>query len=228
MNTGIGDAVNLSWKLAAVLNGSARDSLLASYELERIGFARRLVATTDRAFTVVTKQGVFARFIRTRLVPLIAPLLFRLAAVRRFFFHTVSQIGVNYRHSPLSVGAAGAVRGGDRLPWVEAEPRGDNFSPLASLWWQVHVYGEPRQGLAEVCAEVQLPLHLFAWRPEMRRAGLRRAAVYLVRPDGYVGLADPHADPERLRDYFRAGGDVVDFEPPSSSVSGLLERKGRA
>jgi hypothetical protein len=36
----------------------------------------------------------------------------------------------------------------------------------------------------------------------MRRAGLLRAAVYLVRPDGYVGLADPHARPERLRYYY--------------------------
>ena len=40
MNTGIGDAVNLAWKLAAVLNGGAADSLLDTYELERIGFAR--------------------------------------------------------------------------------------------------------------------------------------------------------------------------------------------
>ena len=40
MNTGIGDAVNLAWKLAAVLNGGARDGLLDSYERERIGFAR--------------------------------------------------------------------------------------------------------------------------------------------------------------------------------------------
>jgi 2-polyprenyl-6-methoxyphenol hydroxylase-like FAD-dependent oxidoreductase len=206
MNTGIGDAVNLAWKLAAVLNSGAHDGLLATYEPERIGFARRLVATTDRAFTVVTKQGVAARIVRTRLVPLVAPLLFRLAAVRRFLFQTVSQIGVNYRHSPLSVGAAGAVRGGDRLPWVETEPGKDNFAPLAALTWQVHVYGELRAGLAEVCAELQLPLHNFAWQPAMRRVGLTRTALYLVRPDGYVALADPHADPERLRDYFRADG----------------------
>jgi 2-polyprenyl-6-methoxyphenol hydroxylase-like FAD-dependent oxidoreductase len=206
MNTGIGDAVNLAWKLAAVLNGGANDDLLATYELERIGFARRLVATTDHVFTLVTKQGLVARWVRTRLVPWIAPLLFRLASVRRFLFRTVSQIGVNYRNSPLSVGAAGAIRGGDRLPWVETEPGGDNFAPLASLTWQVHVYGEPRQGLAQVCAELQLPLHLFAWQRQMRRAGLQRAAAYLVRPDGYVALADPRADPERLRDYFRMGG----------------------
>src|SRR5262249_49010730 len=109
MNTGIGDAVNLAWKLAAVLSG-ARASLLASYEPERIGFARRLVAPTDRAFTLVTKQGAVARWLRTRLVPLIAPLMLRLAPVRRFLFRTVSQIGVNYRNSPLSVGGRGRGR----------------------------------------------------------------------------------------------------------------------
>jgi 2-polyprenyl-6-methoxyphenol hydroxylase-like FAD-dependent oxidoreductase len=205
MNTGIGDAVNLAWKLAAVLNGGARDSLLETYEPERIGFARRLVATTDRLFTLVTKQGVVARGVRTRLVPLIAPLLFRLASVRRFLFRTVSQIGVNYRHSPLSVGTAGAIRGGDRLPWVETEPGKDNFAPLASLAWQVHVYGEARSELADVCAALQLPLHVFACRRGMGRAGFLRTALYLIRPDGYVALADPHGDPERLRAYWRAG-----------------------
>src|SRR4051812_30426097 len=57
--------------------------------------------------------------------------------------------------------------------------------------WQAHVYGEPPRGLAEACAGLQLPLHQFAWRSEMRRCGLLRAALYLIRPDGYVALADP-------------------------------------
>jgi 2-polyprenyl-6-methoxyphenol hydroxylase-like FAD-dependent oxidoreductase len=205
MNTGIGDAVNLAWKLAAVLTGGADDRLLATYEPERIAFARRLVATTDRVFTVITKQGRIARVVRTRLVPWIAPLLFRWTAVRRFLFRTVSQTGVNYRNSPLSVGVAGSVRGGDRLPWVESEPGQDNYAPLASLAWQVHVYGEPREGLAEVCNELQLPLHRFAWQRPMRRAGFLRGALYLLRPDSYVALADPRADPERLRAYMKAG-----------------------
>ncbi len=204
MNTGIGDAVNLAWKLAAVLHGHACDSLLETYEPERIGFARRLVATTDRAFTVVTKPGRIARWVRTRLVPLIVPLLFRPAAVRRLLFRTVSQIGVHYRSSPLSEGAAGAVRGGDRLPWVETEPGPDNFAPLAAVQWQVHVYGELRGGLAEACAELQLPLHHFAWQRRMHRAGLRRGGLYLIRPDGYVALADRYGDPERLRKYWGA------------------------
>ena len=58
MNTGIGDAVNLGWKLAAVVGGRAHASILDSYEQERIGFARQLVATTDRAFTGVTSTSI--------------------------------------------------------------------------------------------------------------------------------------------------------------------------
>jgi 2-polyprenyl-6-methoxyphenol hydroxylase-like FAD-dependent oxidoreductase len=206
MNTGIGDAVNLAWKLAAVLRGDAPDSLLATYEPERTRFARRLVATTDRIFTLVTSQGWLARWVRTRLVPRVAPLIFRLTAARRWLFRTVSQTGVQYHNSPLSAGAAGAVRGGDRLPWVKTGPGADNFIPLSSLAWQVHIYGEPRPGLAEACAELRLPLHTFAWRPAMRRAGLRRAALYLVRPDGYVGLANQLADTVRLRAYVARWG----------------------
>jgi 2-polyprenyl-6-methoxyphenol hydroxylase-like FAD-dependent oxidoreductase len=201
MNTGIGDAVNLAWKLAAILKGEAADTLLDTYEPERIAFARRLVSTTDRVFTIVTKRGLVARWVRTRIVPLIAPLLFRLAPVRRFVFRTASQIGVNYHASFLSVGKAGTIRGGDRLPWVETGPGTDNFAPLASLMWQVHVYGEPRRGITDLCAELHLPLHLFSWQPAMRAVGLLRSALYLIRPDGYVALADPHADPKRLRDY---------------------------
>src|SRR5437868_2471952 len=71
MNTGIGDAVNLAWKIAQVLKEGAPENLLDTYEPERIGFARRLVATTDRGFTFVTKRGLLARIVRTRIVPLV-------------------------------------------------------------------------------------------------------------------------------------------------------------
>jgi 2-polyprenyl-6-methoxyphenol hydroxylase-like FAD-dependent oxidoreductase len=64
MNTGIGDAINLAWKLAAVLTGHAPDRLLDSYEDELIGFARRLVATTDRVFSFVTAGGPIADILR--------------------------------------------------------------------------------------------------------------------------------------------------------------------
>ena len=132
MNTGIGDAVNLAWKLAAVLKGEAGAAILDSYEPERIAFARRLVETTDRGFTIVTRQGRVARTVRTRIVPVVAPLAFRFPAMRRLLFRTVSQINVSYHDSPLSEGKTGAIVAGDRLPWIRTNGS-DNFAPLTSL-----------------------------------------------------------------------------------------------
>jgi hypothetical protein len=144
--------------------------------------------------------------VRTRIVPFVFPLLARLGAFRRLLFTTVSQTTVNYRDSSLSVGSAGKVQGGDRLPWIPLGSGEDNFAPLTSVDWQVHVYGEAGSGLREACAEARIPLHVFAWQPRMQHAGLQSGAVYLVRPDGYVALADPRADPEALRRYFRERG----------------------
>ncbi|HEY7382903.1 MAG TPA: FAD-dependent monooxygenase [Beijerinckiaceae bacterium] len=210
MNTGIGDAVNLSWKLAAVVQGSARPSLLDSYEPERIAFAQRLVATTDKAFTIVTSPGRLARFVRTEVVPLILP---RLVACKRFrglMFRTVSQIAVDYRTSPLSAGRAGNIRGGDRLPWVQPDAAqdvdNDNFAPLTSLGWQVHVYGDSNPKLAHTCAAMDLPLHVFPWRRAAQEAGLKHDALYLVRPDGYVALAAGGNEAGEIKRYFDTQG----------------------
>lgn len=201
MNTGIGDAINLGWKLAAVVKGRASDTLLDSYEAERIGFARRLVASTDRAFTFATGQGRLAAFVRTRLAPVVLPALFSLGVVRKFAFRTVSQTMINYRSSQLSRGTAGQVQGGDRLPWV-ATGGVDNFAPLTSMDWQVHVYGEASSELTAWCERRGLPLHVFAWRPEHGDAGLARNALYLLRPDTYVALAEAGGSTDALDRYF--------------------------
>jgi 2-polyprenyl-6-methoxyphenol hydroxylase-like FAD-dependent oxidoreductase len=111
MNTGIGDAINLAWKLAAVLSGHAQDNLLDSYEAERIGFARRLVATTDRVFSFVTAEGRIADIVRTRIAPVLIPWIARFETACEYLFRTVSQISLNYRGGPLSQGAAGGC------PW---------------------------------------------------------------------------------------------------------------
>ena len=49
MNTGIGDAINLGWKLAAVLRGSGGPGLLESYHDERGAVARRNIAAVAHA-----------------------------------------------------------------------------------------------------------------------------------------------------------------------------------
>ena len=200
MNTGIGDAINLAWKLAAVLTGHASDKLLDSYEAERIGFARRLVATTDRVFSFVSAEGRIADIVRTRLAPVLLPKAIEFEAVREFIFRTVSQIMLNYRGGPLSAGTAGHVHGGDRLPWVPVEGR-DNFASLVKMTWQVHVYGLAKPELADWCGSHDIPLYVFDWQFEHEVAGLVRDALYLLRPDTYVALVDVEGTPDILDRY---------------------------
>ena len=207
MNTGLGDAINLAWKMAAVLRKRGNDRLLDTYEPERIAFAKRLVATTDRAFQLVTSTGGLAAFVRLHVVPLVMPMLFATNIMRRFMFRTLSQTAIEYRDSELSSGAAGRVKAGDRLPWVKLDGAGndsaasDNFAPLTSMDWQVHVYGQPATAITQLCQAHGIALHAFAWRHAMHAAGLARNAAYLVRPDGYVGFADVAASSEKLQRY---------------------------
>jgi hypothetical protein len=128
--------------------------------------------------------------------------LFELAAVRRTMFRTISQIGINYRGSALSAGSAGAVAGGDRLPYVPNPSGRDNFTALAGCDWQVHVYGGDPVALSEMCTRHKLPLHVFAWSDAARLAGLKEGAAYLIRPDGYVGFAEPEAERQKIAAYF--------------------------
>ncbi|MGE8153509.1 FAD-dependent oxidoreductase [Pseudomonas vancouverensis] len=205
MNTGIGDAINLAWKLAAVLSGGAEARLLDTYETERIAFARKLVSTTDRVFTFATAEGRLADLLRTRLAPFVIPKLASFEASREFLFRTVSQITLNYRGMPLSSGVAGHVHGGDRLPWAH-DGEGDNFESLKCPTWQVHVYGDTSDEMIAWCNEHHLPLHVFDWRPAFEAAGLGRNGFYLLRPDTYVAIAETCSDPKVIERYFRDHG----------------------
>ena len=201
MNTGIGDAMNLAWKLAAVLARQRR----AHPRLVR-GRAHpvraSLVATTDRVFELVDER-IEDREPRLHAMPALIGRLFRLGAVRELAFRTVSQLEIRYRDSPLSVGRAGKIRGGDRLPWT-----GMNFEPLRALAWQVHIYGEAPDSARAACDALRLPLHAMPWEDAAETAGLERDAAHLVRPDGYVALALPaqRSAPKALEAYFTERG----------------------
>jgi 2-polyprenyl-6-methoxyphenol hydroxylase-like FAD-dependent oxidoreductase len=198
MNTGIGDAINLGWKLADVQRGRANPAILDSFEQERIGYARALVATTDRAFTPMVAGGLKGEVTRRVLAPLFLTLATRLDLTKHAFFRIVSQVQIHYADSMLSKGKAGHIEGGDRLPWCAPIK---NFDPLQSLDWQLHVFDDKDEDVARLCSHYKIPVREFPFGGAVRDAGFARDAAYLVRPDGYVGLAMDGDDAAALEAY---------------------------
>jgi hypothetical protein len=56
--------------------------------------------------------------------------------------------------------------------------------------------------LSEMCTRHNLPLHVFPWSEAAGQAGLKEGAAYLIRPDGYVGFAEPEAERQKIAAYF--------------------------
>ncbi|MEE6132834.1 FAD-dependent monooxygenase [Priestia sp. GS2] len=200
MNTGIGDAINLSWKLAAVIKGKADSSILETYESERIAFARILTSTTDKVFQTIVGRHVRGSLLRKVFMPYVVPFLFGFSTAKKKAFKVVSQTEINYRDSKLSNGTAGKIVAGERLPWIETA-HSDNFKPLQSFDWQIHIYGQANKDLIEFAQSHSLKVHEFTWEQKMDSVGFQQDALYLIRPDGYVALANKDQNVSALNEY---------------------------
>jgi 2-polyprenyl-6-methoxyphenol hydroxylase-like FAD-dependent oxidoreductase len=125
-NTGVGDAVNIGWKIAAVLGGWAPPALLATYEAERRPVAAETIAEAARNMATLAPEladpgllGSGEEFARA--------LPAARAAIQRTKdseFHSLGLVlGYSYRDSPLTVAgpadtaAAGTWRAaGESMP----------------------------------------------------------------------------------------------------------------
>jgi len=102
LNTGIQDAYNLGWKLASVIRGGA-DSLLDTYEVERLPIAAAVLGLTKR--------------------------LHQMQSIKRGM--ATNQLGLSYRNSPLSSGVTlGRLHPGDRMPDLRLEDGSRLFDHL--------------------------------------------------------------------------------------------------
>jgi 2-polyprenyl-6-methoxyphenol hydroxylase-like FAD-dependent oxidoreductase len=214
MNTGLQDAYNLGWKLALVVSGQADVRLLDSYEDERIPVAEALLSTTDRLFSLVISDNWVTGLLRTRLVPKLMGLAMRLRRIQKLAFLTISQTGISYRKSPISETLSGipegAPRAGDRFPWIHLTftgggPREDLYGNLDDTRFALIVIGQPAPagGIPVLDGAMQvltIPVNAEN-RAELARVKVPETAFYLLRPDGYVGLAGVRVDMAEVNRY---------------------------
>ncbi|MFJ4963319.1 FAD-dependent monooxygenase [Streptomyces sp. NPDC088729] len=99
MNTGMQDAFNLAWKLAAVVRGEAASELLDSYHAERHPVAQRVIEQTTRLTDLGTLRRPAERTVRNILLHTASGL----APLKHGVADMTEEITVNYRHSPLVV-----------------------------------------------------------------------------------------------------------------------------
>lgn len=198
MNTGLQDAYNLAWKLALVLRGQANEQLLETYHDERYLNAKSLINTTDRAFGFLVSPNPLIGFARDWLIPRVAPYLLKNKSVQRKFFLTISQTALNYRNHKLSTSLLeGSVKAGDRFPWFVDNAQ-DVFQKMTGTHFTLFALGNWQAGQLEAFRSSFLESVLISNRAAYTPTGLSEG-LYLVRPDGYIGLTTNN--PDEIRRY---------------------------
>jgi len=183
MNTGLQDAANLSWKLAAAVQGWAPQGLLDTYHAERHPVGAMVVRSSGTLIRLAMLKSPLARATRD----VLGAAALRVPAVAHRAIGIVSGVGFHYaaprrshpmagRRAPDMVLAGGsrlyeALRGG-RFVLVSQE---SGLGPAADVTGRV-VAVEPAEA---------------------------RGPAMLVRPDGYVAWATEERDPDRLDEEIR-------------------------
>jgi 2-polyprenyl-6-methoxyphenol hydroxylase-like FAD-dependent oxidoreductase len=238
MNTGIGDAVDLSWKLTAVVQGWGGPALLDSYEAERKPVGARNVAEASGNLRRMLSPGRNPALLdkseegrRTRA---------RLGAefaerMRREWFTLGMHLGYRYEDSPICWPDGTQAPSDDPKTYVPTARPGSRapHAWLADGRSTLDLYGRSFTllGLGADASEAapliaaaklrRLPLSFVALdEPDVLALYARR--LVLVRPDGHVAWRDDHAptDPLAVIDRIRgAPASADDALPQATAVS---------
>ncbi|BBY20435.1 FAD-dependent monooxygenase [Mycobacterium stomatepiae] len=183
LNLGLQDAVNLGWKLAAVLRGRVEPTLLSTYEAERRPAAERVIMHS-RAQLALVRPGP------------------EVSALRQLFSELLTDSDIARRLSNLISGAENRY-GTD----PDAHPLTGHWVPdfgVTDGGWTRRVAELARTGrpvlidltdsgcVAAAVADAADELTVAVGRPDAELL----ATALLVRPDGYVAWASSAASPD--------------------------------
>lgn len=174
MNTGIQDAYNLGWKLAAVLKEGAAARLLDTYEEERIPIADWLLQTTSERQKVMLAAATTGK-----------------AGFETIGTKDTTQLNLHYRESSLSVKGEATVNGlqtGDRAPDIQLADGTWLSDRLRGPEWKLLVFGNiPFEATSRIKV-------IKAGEEALHKAYGLHAGMILIRPDGYISVITDNPD----------------------------------
>ena len=217
MNTGMQDAFNLGWKLAAVIRGEGGQKLLDSYNAERHPVGKSVINFTSLLTKVGTLEGGarLARDVIIQAAGSIAPATRKMASY-------VEETNITYKHSPIAVGRRpmhAKVVAGEHVPHVVDEAVQKQLSAVCGPDNTGHVVltisagqvapaaGGAGQTQALVTAADTPVAGYDAVVADTKgvvaqQFGLRNGGRVVIRPDGYIGAVASLDDTKTVADYF--------------------------
>jgi 3-(3-hydroxy-phenyl)propionate hydroxylase len=178
-NSGVQDADNLGWKLAAVLDGKAAEGLIATYDAERAEAADENILNSTRATDFIAPRSHGERLLRDAALALARETDFG----KRFVNSGRLSTPTSYRDSPLSTPDADHWPAGPRpgAPLVDCLLHEGHLSTLLPRGFVL---------LGPDVTPAHAPEGVTALKLDgaMLRAryGLDAGSAYLFRPDGHV------------------------------------------
>lgn len=195
MNTGMQDVANLVWKMAAVARG-ADDTLLDSYEEERLAVGKALLRFTERGLKLATASNPIIEALRDAFAPIVG----RLSPVQQAAVGFISETAIEYRSSSIVVdhGGDGGLRAGDRMPDLTVRLN-DTGTTLLSGWTEARHLAIPYNADAYELSEIKARMPVADVYPldgsELDEQGRellgQHKKLLILRPDGYIGFRGP-------------------------------------
>jgi 2-polyprenyl-6-methoxyphenol hydroxylase-like FAD-dependent oxidoreductase len=213
LNIGIQDALNLAWKLALVIQGQAKNSLLDSYAAERVPIASSMLELCDQLLKAMALSGKPVH----RMSNLVLALLSGSESFHQSVRTEFSELGLHYRSSPIvqneGTFPSHAPQPGDQAPTPalsNEQSLGAILHPAAHnllLFTGESPAAKDVSWLSSVRRDMQSAYpgliygHLIsrgAMPPELQAVkdtegkthaeyGANSPCLYLIRPDCYVG-----------------------------------------